>query len=445
MHRNHGARRRAMRLSIGAGVVAATLILASAGATAAVDTGRPSRTIVGVGSDNTYEVMNDLDQLYNESPGCAVIPAPGGSFTNFRQLCLSGGSLTYSTNPADLIESENLYHDRVVEAFPVGSGNGRQVLTQFTLNGENTALPSDFSRASSKQTFAVSGFTAYGIAFAKDATAYWVGSDNVNVAQSSNGKPNADISIDDLKNVFIGNADGQCLVNWSKSKGDSVADKFGAPGAGSIDVFAVQTGSGTGTDFARKIDPANAGTIANAAPLANCVPAAAKDGSGGDDHVIFENNAVPICDVQGKDFSSTAIYPYGFGRFIQNRGSTGPCPGTLGAVDGIKPSVKSIGASGAGAFPLAAFRYNYFLVPDGVNVNNPGTWSGQLQSVLSYLHPTLGWLCKTSHANDPVSGANYRARIEKSLRSDGYAPLTNGPVGGTTFTGNSFCRDSVAT
>src|SRR5262245_2965586 len=445
MQRKRVVRRHAARLGVGAAVAAATLIWSSAGALAQVDTTRPSRTIVGVGSDNTYEVMNDLDQLYNESPGCAIIPAPGGTFTNFKQLCIDGGSLTYSTDYADLIESENLYHDRVVEAFPVGSGNGRQVLSQFTTNGGGVALSSDFARASSKQTFAVNGFTAYGIAFAKDATGYWIGKDNNKVAQSSTGAPLGDIPLDDLKNAFIGNADGQCLVSWSKTKGDSIASKFGDAGTGSIDVFATQSGSGTGTDFARKIDPANAGTIANAAPLANCIPAEFKDGAGGDDHVIFENNAGPICDAGGQDLSGTGIYPYGFGRFVQNKGGGGVCPGVLGAVDGIKPTVKTIGESGAGQFPLSGFRYNYFLIPDGVDVNNPNTWSGQLEAVLDYLHPTLGWLCQTSHADNPVTGQNYRALIEKSMKADGYAPLTNGPVGGTTFTGNSYCRDSVAT
>src|SRR5262249_54917539 len=152
-----------------------------------------------------------------------------------------------------LIESENLYHDRVVEAFPVGSGNGRQVLSQFTTGGAGAALPSDFARASSKQTFAVAGFTAYGFAFAKDATGYWIGKGNNRVHQSPKGKALPDIPLGDLKNAFIGNATGDCLINWSKKSGDSIAGQFGAPGAGSIDIFATQSGSGTGTDFARKI------------------------------------------------------------------------------------------------------------------------------------------------------------------------------------------------
>jgi hypothetical protein len=440
------------RALFGVTLVAAMLAASAGSAMAAVDTNRVSRTIVGVGSDNTYEVMNDLDQLYNESPGCAVIPQAGNSFTNYQQRCINGGTLQYSTDYSNLIESENVYHDRVLEAYPVGSTNGRLVLTQFTLNGEGTALASDFSRASSKQTFSVGGYTPYGVAYGRDAMAYWVGSNNTQVATKKvkiNGKKkkvaDPNVSMADLKLVYLGNASGQCAVNWQKDKADSIAAKLGAPGSGSIKVFATQAGSGSGLEYLRKIDPSN--TYSDATALQTCIPAQFKDGSGGDDRVIFENLATPICDSGGQDLRKQAIFPYGFGRFTQNRGNAVACAGVLGKVDGVVPDLTSIGkTTGTGQFALAGYRYNYFLIPSGVDVNDPNTWgTGNLRTVLEYLHPTLGWLCKTSHSVDPISGDNYRKKIVDSMKTNGFAPLAQGPVGGATFAGQSFCRDASVT
>jgi ABC-type phosphate transport system substrate-binding protein len=50
-----------LRALAGVGLAAALVVASSTSAMAAVDTSRLSTTIVGEGSDNTYEVMNDLD------------------------------------------------------------------------------------------------------------------------------------------------------------------------------------------------------------------------------------------------------------------------------------------------------------------------------------------------------------------------------------------------
>src|SRR5262245_33345433 len=120
-------RRNAVRVGLGAAIAAVMVALTGPGAMAAVDTARQPQMIVGVGSDTTFELMNDIDQVYNQSPGCAIIPT--GSFTNsdVGQLCKDPGLLAYSSDYADLIQTENLYHDMIVEAAPVGSGSGTTV------------------------------------------------------------------------------------------------------------------------------------------------------------------------------------------------------------------------------------------------------------------------------------------------------------------------------
>jgi hypothetical protein len=66
--------------------------------------------------------------------------------------------------------------------------------------------------------------------------------------------------------------------------------------------------------------------------------------------------------------------------------------------------------------------------------------------LLNYMNPTNGWLCKaTGHAIDPVSGVGYRVEQQNVMKADGFAPLVSGPVGGSTWSGNSVCRDAAST
>jgi hypothetical protein len=440
-----------LRAVIGASIAAALLATGATGASAAVNTSRQSRTIVGVGSDNTYEFHNDLNEVYNESPGCAVIPDITTSFTNYQQLCIDGGQLTYSKSYSGLIETENLYHDRAVEAFPVGSGNGRKVLEQAVAG--NPALAADYLRSSSKQsTFALpSGKTAYGVAYGRGAAGYWIGKNNTLVKRNAAGTPTPNLSVAQLNGIFVGNASGDCLVNYSTNALSSVGTGFGAPGSGTVNPIATQAGSGTGTGFARLITGNSA--LSSAAVLQNCIPAAFKDGTGDGSRVLFENNASPICQL---NLRSSAIYPYEFARFVQNKGGTVACAGVMGKVSattgvaGVAPTVTSIGKlpGTVGAFPLGSYRYVYVVTDSNsgsFDINDPGTWTGQTQAVLNMWHPVYGWACKTSHAIDPITGLNYRDLITNVFKADGFAPIPSGSVGGATFSGTSYCRDAATT
>jgi hypothetical protein len=352
-----------------------------------------------------------------------------------------------------------------VEAGPVGSGNGKTILTQYTLNGSGTALPVDYSRASSKQTFAVANYTAYGVAYARDGAAFWIGKNNTHVAQTRGGVANPNASLTDLTGVFVGTGGGNCLTDYQTTAGDSIAPTTGGPGTGTIDVFATQVGSGSGKDFLQKIDPANAATYTDASALQNCIKAIYKDGDQTNgEHVIQENFAGPICNQSGAttSFRRTAIFPYAFSRFVQNGGGTGTCAGVLGKVAGVKPNLTSIAkVSGIGSYPMGSYRYNYFLVPQSsatpappvsFDVANSATWDTlegttyeNLHSVLEYLSPVDGWLCKTQHAVNPITGKNIHSEINILLKADGLSPLSLGAVGGSTFVGSSYCRDASAT
>jgi len=453
-----------IRALLGAGVAAGLVVAMSGVASAAPDTSRVSRTVTGIGSDTTYEVMNALDQVYNQSAGCAIIPISPTTFTTYKQTCLATGALSYD---GPLIETENEYHDRIGEAYPVGSGNGATALFQYVNGGSSVALPADFSRSSSKRTLtAQSGMTQFESAYARDGISYWVGKTNTNVTNNAAGNtPTPNITSADLKTVFLGDGNPNtsntgCAINWAKQANgtalksvDSVGNATGAPGTGSIVVYATQTGSGTGKDFANFLQAGK-----GAADLQNCIDPNFTDGTG-EQHVIFENNADPI---QGDGNRAVAIFPYSYARCVQNNCTAGASAGVLGAVNGIKATIANItkkATSVSGFFPFARYVYNYFYIPNGtsgqpnVDPTDPTTWGNdpQSQAVLSYLDAKNGWLCKPvgSHSNDPFPGANkginYRTLIESTLKADGFAPIPSGTVGGAYGSAQSDCRTNAVT
>jgi hypothetical protein len=257
------------------------------------------------------------------------------------------------------------------------------------------------------------------------------------------------VTIADLANTFIGDNTGKCYNTWSTATSASIKRTFATPSTttGNIRPFATQVGSGTGKDFANKIT-LGVNNYQNALPLQNCIPTQWKDGDQTNgEHVIFENNAGPICNQQGTpaSFKTTAIYPYSFGRYTQNKGGTGSCPGVLGAVNSIKPTLATDADTTSSGYPLGRYVYNYMLLPNTVDVTDPSTW-GSSAAVLDYLDPINGWLCKPSgHSTDPNTGTVYGTEISNVMTADGFSRLPSAAVGGSTWSGNSVCRDAAAT
>src|SRR5262245_6966521 len=293
-------RRNAVRAGVGAAIAAVLVALTGPGASAAVDTTRQPQIVVGVGSDTTYELMNDLDQLYNQSPGCAVIPT-GGTFTNVGQLCLDPGLLAYSADYGDLIQSENLYHDMIVEAEPVGSGNGTTVLTQALFQDPNAngarnpaaTLQAEFNRRSSSTGTTTIGtspynYNLYESAYARDGLAVWIGRNNV-LVNPGTAPANPTVLNGDLLNTWEPDGSSKCFTKWQKTANDAISSTKVATSAftdsntdgvkdnntGNIQVFATQAGSGTGNAFDGFIS-GNAHSVA--ANLQGCIPPQFKNG-----------------------------------------------------------------------------------------------------------------------------------------------------------------------
>ena len=131
---------------------------------------------------------------------------------------------------------------------------------------------------------------------------------------------------------------------------------------------------------------------------------------------------------------AAAIVPVDTGSW-KERYSKKPAGSALGSVDGVAPDIKNILS---GAFPFSRFLYNVYCKGDPSNSNKCGTASPSSAAVTSYIGES-GWICKTSHAADPITGVGYRTEIAAAITNFGFAPSPDRPTGGGTTTTN-YCR-----
>jgi hypothetical protein len=379
-----------------------------------------------------------------------------------------------------------------------------QIVTTST-PGVFAPLTSDFVRSSSGSqrtncTNTTGGvtYTCHGVAFARDGLAVWIGKNNKAVQQSGSAAAPRFYK-DNLHDIWVGSTTtSDCLDRYDSSTvstDDSVAthrtplstiagwtstnEKAHVNAAGKKDTivpYATQTSSGSGKDFV--ILALGVSAAADASPMQGCVPSIFKNNSPSDgEHVIFENNATPICAQPNNTATASkapgtfnsdqaqAIYPYTFARFTQNGGGAGSCPGVLARISNTaegtggftKPSVASIEDTSATGYPISRQVYNYFQLPSnlggGFDINTPSTWTTankgsmstaaflQLQAVLYYISP-YGFLCQntSNSATDPSTGINYRTEVEAILHKDGFGAIVSGSSAPDGWTNTSNCR-----
>lgn len=238
-----------------AGAVALTSILGNADAAFAVKTSADANagfddvmdTIIGSGSDTTYLMMQRLELVYNQTPGCTLRSGP----TAADRACIAAGS------PDTAVTTENWDHDLVVGEFPVGSSNG----VARVISGV-----ADYGRSSRNRRTDGSEDSTVFAGYAKGALS------PITFA----GRPTGNLTRQNLIDIFV-----TCtLNNWSQ---------LGFPAA-PIRPYGVQTGSGTYLSM-RDYLGGDPNTCANAI---------------GTGRVFFENNTAPIDGGTGTD---GAVYP----------------------------------------------------------------------------------------------------------------------------------------
>jgi len=363
--------------------MAALALVASIGTPATAAGTRRATLIRGGGSDTTYAMMQKLDNLYNGSPGCVVLD------TNPATQDLNGKCYP---NVAGTDQKENYFHDVATENYPLGSSNG---VLQLCNQGHAGVGPLNYARSSRGPRDTDCAGVRF-VGYARDGISWWTSDTNTDAP--------ANLTQNQLKLIFTGNGNtSNCATNWNQVGGSS----------GPIVVYTAQPGSGTRSTFDGFL-----GTSSDA-----CIPAQFKDGNAGNgEHVIFENNADGIANT---DLSS-AIFPYSFGRFVQNGGQGG----SLGKIDGIAASNSTIGN---GTFPYGRFLYNVYRATTATLPAGPAT--------KSYVSELNGWLCKGkgAHSIDPITNKNFRLDIEDVIKGEGFVPIPLGAIGGGVA-GQSYCR-----
>ena len=342
--------------------------------------------MLGSGSATTYELMDGLDRAYNESAGCSVLATP-------QPLDFS----CVLPDPVGTIKTENYAHDRISEAYPLGSSNGVNQLCQQGLAGVAKIQFARSSRAPSGSDCTGLHFVAY----ARDGLPWEAFPDlpGSPVASMNNPDPlcagkGLCLTQAQIVGIFV-----TCTItNWNQVGGAN------AP----IEVFAAQAGSGTRSAFD--------GFIGGSSE--SCIPAPDLA-----THVIFENENTSLF-LNAHD-AKNAIFYFSYGRWV-NDILPNPDGSGLGAIDGIDVSAQTIGD---GSFPYSRYMYNVYCNTCATGIN------ASIQTK-KYINETTGWICKTNnkHSANPITGVNYGEELDQIIRDFGFVNI---PVGGP---GTNKCK-----
>lgn len=402
-------------------------------ATSAPDASSMDRTIVGSGSDTTYDLMMALDKVYNAANGCAAIWYSSASQPINGQCdtddAASGNGVDKSQYPW-----VNDSHAVIKQVYPVGSGNGQNELCKQDLAASR---PVDFARSSSGPT---SGATAEKcsdlkyIAYAIDAVSWYHFTKNPDGSDTASAKI-ASISTAELAKIFKGTT-----TNWSQLNNNSgVKDKDGnqltdLPNTGIVR-YTTQSASGTFSYFTNsaRTNSVNEMKTPAATPVPSQTAAALYTTN-------QENNPTAIAN-DGN--TNNAIYFMSVGRYRQNAGITGiiaddatgysgnasgiaGLTDALGAIDGIAPTYPKIQLSeqspSTGKFPFSRRVYNVTRYASA--------------ATNAYVGPD-GFLCKaTDSTKDRIKNIGYRTLIENAIKAEGFVAI---PV-----SSGSYCRIATA-
>jgi hypothetical protein len=436
--------------------------------------------IRGQGSDTTFDIMQNLDRLFNNAIGCDP-DGPGASLP-LDQL---NGECPIPGPP--FTSQENWDHDVAVSYFAIGSGNGKNMLKGL---GQPGFQRIDYARSSS----ATSGASDAGlrfVAYAKDALApvNFQGSFLANCDVDRTGGPTGlfheyddsgplgvvandgswpdgpdagtcpdatvatsvtNVTTQQVKDIYV-NCGGVSSVNgvpgmqWT----DLDPSKLDGTAHPEILVWTAQAGSGTRASW-----DGSAFVNGNSA---NCIPAAFKDNDlTNGERVIFEHDATPIvkcatdpdgagsatvnCPESGVHYTQSFYY-YGVGA----HSVSGTQPLGQGAdllnLNGVPPTEANVQS---GSYTFSRFVFNLYRRPDGT-LPDPAT-----DATLDYIGER-GWICRPAsdpdgagpqlgHGINPKTGNNYQEDIENTIRATGFVPLTFAADQGGGVVSAGHCR-----
>jgi ABC-type phosphate transport system substrate-binding protein len=324
--------KRASRFAVLAGII--SLIFGIAGpAFAAPD--NTVQQIRGQGSDTTIFLMQGLDTAYNNAEGCPVVPASGTA--RLDQVCFVAGPPFHSAGG----QTENWDHDVASSNYPLGSGNGINLLQHFGSPGYPQI---DYARSSSGPKTDGSQAGLRFVAYAQESLPFIVFVGNIDSSCNVDRSAGAVFDDNGPLGVAHGGTNGPggthpTFGTWPIPPGGTCAaatpagsvgggqviggaitpnlttnqlqDIYGCPASGDaviadwhtlnsnipagtwIPTWSAQDGSGTRSKFDSLLDNNSPG---NCSKLA--IPTTFKDTDlNNGNRVVFENNASPIAGV----------------------------------------------------------------------------------------------------------------------------------------------------
>jgi len=397
--------------------------MASSLAPAHADTNQLVNKIIGVGSDTTYELMADVDDVYNRSEGCNVAVTSGTQPTNNQCIRPNGTAWQLSDFTPNMLLGD-ADHDIAYSLYPVGSSNGIKTLDADNRTGSQAlagVAKNNYARSSRARR------PPPGPPTPDPTTLRFTAIGRENLPWSvfeAQGLP-TNLTVAQVTNIYRGcNLDGggnpidpgTWINNWNEVGGPNRP----------IVLYTAQAGSGTRSQW----DTFMGGSSDKCIPLAN------KPGGGGPSHVIFENAPAPI--INNGDVAGAMFY-YSQGRFTENSESTKTPPRMfLGDVNGIAPTLAN---AADGSFPFSRFIWNVWRRTYSVNnISN---------STMDYIgvknDGTPGFLCRpgTTSGTNPLTGKKYSAEISDVFAAHGFARLNLGNTdldGDLGIPGQTLCR-----
>ncbi len=421
---------------------------ASGGSTAAANT-----LMIGSGSATTYNMMQAMDTLYNDSPGCNLIditsvtqeldfgcpsaaqttPPPNVSVANapYPDFATSSG---YTENPANDVSTQEP---------PYGSGNGIKQLETSSgtsaCTSTNPTAPLDFARSSR----ALGSGDCKGLNF----VAYAVDGVSWFHYTSVNGHATPSASVSNLSQALLTDAYNGSLQCWNDpvvaAGSGTPSDTYSTPGCQPIILYTAQAGSGTTNTWQSfvGVNPATYLSTLNGTSFNIQKP----DGTTGaqtynsNDHIILENEDREIITV-GDEANALFFYSYGKFNVTCKKGLCGKIPGGSGATTAALPQINGVTATkttilcGAGLqtngctnfFSPTRFVYNVYS--NGSNPNIPRASFNALNYVSE-----LGFICKPNTTDgtqtaskqilDPNTGTTYRKEITAVITGQGFLAI----------------------
>ncbi|MGO8874247.1 MAG: hypothetical protein ACLQNG_00560 [Acidimicrobiales bacterium] len=417
--------RRGRRIALG-GVLSGALMAAMAisSPAGASTTTAANHVILGSGSSTTYNMMQALDTLFNDSLGCYMTQPSGTTQTlDFSCASVNGG------NQVGQGYTENPVNDVAAEEPALGSSAG---IDQVELGGPGVGATATAVVNYARSSRALKSTDQPGLNFVSYATdgVSWLTFPEVNGKGTASAVVKS-LTLKDLTGIWNGTyKKWNQIPGYTKTAGDA-----------NICVYTAQLSSGTEATWASALitsgTPAELNAYVNSLTSA---PAGCKTPAHetyGQSHTIFENEAQDIVK-NGDEANAIFFFSYGKYQVVCAKIRTGECDNSLsptgkkkttvylGEIDGVAPTVSSILCSPCAAvFPVTRDLFNVYS--NGSNTSPTTGFPAATPATINYVSE-IGFLCKTqlntkaAKVADPSTGVWYHTEIANVISAQGFIP-----------------------